>query len=419
MASYDDDDPPEAQNPASAAPPVPPTLNTPPPPLPPAFTGVQRPTATMNADASQSARPTPGPSTPASPPIGATVNGVPTFNDATVPKGFVDVTNSTLSSPVAASSIPRPTPSGTFNGRTYSGAELDNLARSVNTIPSENFTKPAIGTLGTPVSQDQGVQIAAMNIARPVASLDPSGARPVASGSYDPTAAGRDYQSDLASIFNKDPRSVLGTAAHNADADRIWNRNTGNDRAGALYQQQVGELTGTARDIFNAANQAGNENARDATSVARANLETNARLGAADTRATATDFSAVQRADSTRYAADSRGNAARDVATTRANTPKVDSAGAAAAGRIYQQALQDGKSPADAAAAVQAWYQARIQSSTPNGQSGAPSAPAQQPGSNPAIPAEAIAKLRANPHWYSFFDQKYGNGAAAQYLKQQ
>jgi len=420
MARYNDNDPPGSQNPTSAAPPVPPTLNSPPPPLPPGFT--QRPTATTAT--SDIVRPD------------AQSSG--TF-DATAPKGYVDVTGTAASTSDATPTIQRPTPPGTFNGRTYSGAELDNLAARVNTIPSENFTRPAVGTLGIPVSPDQGVRIAALSIPRPTAQASPGGdvPQPFAierPGSYDPTGAARDYRTDIASILNKDPRSTLGTAAWNAYVDSI-----GNGRQGAVsYQNKVGALLGAVKGTFDSQNQAGNANARDqtawadnantnTTNVSRSGLLANSRLGAADARA-----------DAMNYGADTRADAARYVADARANTPKIDAAADAAFSRAYQAALQNGATEDEARAAagkVRLDLLRLRQQGVPGAQSPddqqSPSSPAAPRGGQPSSalqqpqqpllqpPAAAIGFLRANPHFYDQFDAKYGKGAAAQYLRAQ
>ncbi|MFT3791560.1 MAG: hypothetical protein QM741_10865 [Rudaea sp.] len=387
--------------------------------------------------------------------VGAMVNGVQTFNDATVPRSFIDRAAAAPSVSDVASTIPKPTLSGTFNGRTYSGAELDKLANSVNVVPAANFTRPGLGTLGMPVSADQGIQMAAMSIPRPVApaNQDAGIARPAAvqrPDGYDPTAAARDYQSNLADVINRDPRSISGTAAHNADADRIWNRALAGssirkqNAADAIYDKQISALTGMPQGIFDARNAAGNANARDqtqfadtqntnATNLLRTGFETNARLTGAEARADALRYGADQRAGSTMYAADSRGNAARDVATTRANVPKIDSASTAAAGRIYQQVLQDGKSPEDAHAAVQGWLQAR--------QGGAPSASSPQPQQSPSVPPPDVSAqdaqdqeeidrrtptsmdiyhlrtfVKSNPMLRGLFDARFGRGAADKVL---
>jgi len=371
------------------------------------------------------------------------VNGVPTFSDATVPKSYIDRVGSSPNLSDAAATITRPTPSATFNGRTYSGAELDQLANT-NVVPSASFTNPGLGTVGMPVSPDDGVRVAATNIVRPAqATQDVGGTwntqRP---GSYDPTEAVGRYRSDLADIINNDPRSLLGTAAHNAEADRIWNRNTANSRAGrsaadAIYEKQIGTLDALPQGVFDAQNMAGNANARNqtqfadttatnATNLLRTGFETNARLTGAEARADALRYGADRRADSTIYAADSRGNAQRDVATTRANTPKIDSASTAAAGRIYQQALQDGKSPEDAHAAVQGWLQAR-QTGARSSEQQQPSAPVapgntngqQQNGGN-APTAMDINHLRtfskSNPMLRGLFDARFGRGASDRVL---
>lgn len=83
-----------------------------------------------------------------------------------------------------------------------------------------------------------------------------------APGAYDPTSSSSDYASDLASIASRDPRSVLGRAAWNAHVDDVWNKSTGK-RAPSLADPPASALA-----MFNARNQAGNENARDQTMFA-------------------------------------------------------------------------------------------------------------------------------------------------------
>jgi len=387
MARNDDNDPTDTQNQASAAPPVPPTLNSPPPALPPGFT--ERPTATN-----------------------------------------------------IASGIVRPVPSAgsaTVNGRAISPDEINRLANT-NVIPTASFTNPGIGTIGQPVSPDQGLRVAALNIQRPSAQTSPSDAipRPFAierPGTYDPSDAASRYRSDVADIINKDPRSVLGTAAHNAAADLAWDRNTGQDGlARTNYQNAVGTLLGGVQREFDARNQAGNSNARDQTqwadsvntneaNVARSGVLADGRIGAAQTRADAMSYGADTRADATRYAADAR-----------ANAPKVDSAADAAYSRAYQAALQNGGTTDEARAAAGkvrsdllrlrlqgnagAQQQDDYQPSAPPVQNGSPQASAsRQPQQQLLQPTvEAIQYLQSKPHLAEQFDAKYGKGVAAQYL---
>lgn len=282
--------------------------------------------------------------------------------------------------------------------KTVSNDQLQSLANT-NVVPSDAFRNPGMGTLGTPVSQNQGVMAAALN--RGIAY-------------YDPSAAARDYQSDVASIINKDPRSLSGTAAWNAYADSVWDRNTGNGAQGrANYLNGIGSLQGAAKGTFDAQNQAGNENTRDQTSYANEGLRSIASLSGVDlrgrygedvaqTKAGASNFAANQKADATRYAAD-----------VRANAPKVDGPTEAAYSRAYQSALKRGRNPDQAREEAGQFLQSLKQNrqSQYGGGGSSPSAP--------RIPQGAIDYLRSNPNLAEQFDAKYGNGAASQYLRNQ
>ena len=255
--------------------------------------------------------------------------------------------------------------------------------------------------------------------------------------SYDPASAARDYQSDLASIINKDPRSVSGTAARNAEVDRIWNRNTArnnSDRraADATYLQQIGALSALPQGVFNAANLAGNENANNANKYGIAGLESltsrnnaamnyNSRLSAAEARAYALRYGADQRLTGTQYAADSRGDAMRDVATTNASRPRTNAAfehgSAMAYSNAYTQAKQQGASDSDAIAAAQnsraAFENRNSQPKNASAQPGATSPSASPAASTKGGPTQFdIQFLKDNPAFRDKFETRFGKGSA-------
>jgi len=179
---------------------------------------------------------------------GKTINGIATFSDGRSP-GSIATMNPEMMQKLTASSAQPSNP---------------------NYGPEGGVTSAALGRggLGGTLTQDQSLAT------RSIGSL-PQG--------YDPSAAARNYQSDFASIVNKDPRSPLGIAARNAEVDRIWDRNTGPQQghAGVVnrqladekYQRTIGGLDSLPRDVFNAESQAGIDSASNASRNSIASME--------------------------------------------------------------------------------------------------------------------------------------------------
>lgn len=329
--------------------------------------------------------------------IGQAVNGTPTFSDGST-----------------FSRLPR----------TVAGDRLQSLA-DTNVASSEGYRNPGIGTLGTPVSQNQGVAAAGFN--RGIAYYDPSAGYSRASpGSYDPTSSASDYASDLASIASRDPRSVLGRAAWNASAEDTWRRNTGQ------RPQGIADLTSAAGAMFNARNRSGDENARDQTMFAdqvnkgiasMAGIDTKGQYGldAAQIRADATqnrpNFQVG--ADGTLYRLS---NASATPVTGEDGKPftaqgKINAGESRLYDDAYSRTLRQelGRGTDQPTAAQRAATAGRSAlDAMRNAKYGTSSTP-----QSASIPQAAIDHLRRNPNLADQFDQKYGGGASVQYLKQQ
>jgi len=209
---------------------------------------IPRPVATNSG-----APPQPAPSLPVSRPIGAAVaanSTAPVGAAATTPSPVVDPSTQDLDSagvlkPVAASGT------ATVNGVPVSSDTINRLANT-NVIPSASFRNPGIGTIGTPVSSEQGIQAAASNIPRPVNDAIQSAYDQALN---DQQTAARNAEANRNAILNRDPRSTMGTAASNASVDmKDALRSTHDPRVKQaiynFYGGQIGDLVkGTGADL--------------------------------------------------------------------------------------------------------------------------------------------------------------------------
>jgi len=173
----------------------------------------------------------------------------PVFND-------VSTSMSTALAGAPAGAAGGGSPRAVVNGRVISPDEITKLSNT-NVISSDAFRNPGIGTLGIPVSTDQGVQLASQGINRPSATP-----------AFDPQAAIQDGQrrarSNLADILSEDPRSILGSAAYNA---RVKYSGTGPEGR-AAYQNALTALMKQGMDPATAAQEVALQGSRNSSAQA-------------------------------------------------------------------------------------------------------------------------------------------------------
>lgn len=223
---------------------------------------------------------------------------------------------------------------------------IADLGNRVNTIPAANFTAPGVGT-------QTGV-----------ATTPPAGFGQSNDVGFnmDPTAvAQRTAQSNIASIFNKDPRSAFGIAARNAQVD-LGDIKSPRSRSGAggptPYQQAISDLVGRANaDVTETASQQ-NDREKNATSLALENQRGQNEMAKEGARS-------IAELNKPEYQTDANGNLVR-VSGTNAQTvnregnplavqSKINGPLEKIHGEIYNRAIASGMSPEDAQAAADAY----------------------------------------------------------------
>jgi hypothetical protein len=253
---------------------------------------------------------------------------------------------------------------------------------------------------------------------------------PVAAARAAQIGAQMDAASDAASIANRDPRSVLGSAARNADVEAGSGFGTDEERS-ANHLRSIASLNGIAASGIDQTGKLNTDAITADTARAAQDAETR-RTGITANASIAGDFlrrpqptttaladgtSAIVGADGVaRPVLDATGKPVQ----TALSKPNVDQG---AYGRMVETLTKAnlGDAPADPEQVYKATIAARDAADKVFGQDGRrppplPAGASSSTRSSVGPPPEAAEFLRQNPQHAAQFDQKYGKGSAAKLL---